>query len=644
MKKNMLLAIGLVMIICLYAQAVTLSPTDDAFVDETQTTTPLGDRDYLIIRRMSLTGFRLHTLIRFDLSSVPSGAMINSANLNLHYYLFGDSDPVGRPLQAHRITASWSEDTVTWNNQPGYDATPVASTPAPASYGWIQWDVRGDAQDFINGTYSNYGWKVMDFAPTNNSMIYFRSKEYADSNYAPYLEVEYGRIYVDANATGADNGSSWTDAFNYLQDALATAISGEEIWVAEGTYKPDQGGGKTPGDANATFQLINGVELYGGFAGGETSLEQRDWENNVTILSGDIGVADSNSDNSYHVVTGSATNSTAVIDGFTITQGNARGSGITRSGGGMYNYQGSPKVINCTFVENIAQFYGGGMYNDYNSNANVLKCTFSENIAVESGGGLANDGSSPMVINCFFKDNYVTNSGGGGMFNNEASSPVLINCAFVNNSAAGSGGGIRNRGEENEDCCPTLVNCSFGGNWAGSTGGGMYTGNEDDECDPVVTNCVFWGNTSDSGSVQAAQIDGDSPIVTYSCIQDSDPDDGSIPFGGAANNNIDDNPLFENQSGGDLRLSPGSPCIEVGSNTAVPADILDIDEDGNTTEPTPLDLDERSRLFDGDCADVAVVDMGAYEFRWVYAGDLDGDCDVDLGDLAIMCKHWLAGK
>lgn len=84
-------------------------------------------------------------------------------------------------------------------------------------------------------------------------------------------------IYVDADATGANNGSSWVHAYKYLQDALNKPPgSGDQIWVAEGIYKPDQGAAATPGDREATFQLINGVAMYGGFAGGETSQDQRD--------------------------------------------------------------------------------------------------------------------------------------------------------------------------------------------------------------------------------------------------------------------------------------------------------------------------------------------------------------------------------
>lgn len=127
-----------------------------------------------------------------------------------------------------------------------------------------------------------------------------------------------GVIYVDDDASLGGNGQTWGTAYKYLQDALnKPPTSGDQIWVAEGTYKPDQGGGVTSGDRNATFQLIDSVEIYGGFAGGETSRDQRDTVANVTILSGDLagndgpGEWENNDENSYRVVTGSGADSAA---------------------------------------------------------------------------------------------------------------------------------------------------------------------------------------------------------------------------------------------------------------------------------------------------------------------------------------------
>ncbi len=645
MSKRIYLIILLVIFACISTQSLGYTHTDDTFIDEWAPGINKGTEDYLIVRSMYLTDFELDTLLKFDLSYVPAGTTVKSATLGLYYWHYNNGDPYNRQLDVYHITEAWDEGTVTWNNQPSYDSNVIDSAYVPGSYGWMTWDVTSSVQEFVDGTKTNYGWQIMDVNTSGDSMIYFRSKEYADSGFHPSLQLDLDIIFIDENATGANNGSSWADAYTKLQDALSIAVQGDRIWVAAGTYKPDQGGGQTPGNRTATFQLINSAALYGGFAGGETSLEQRDWENNVTILSGDINTPDVNSDNSYHVVTGSGTNPTAVLDGFTITGANADGSASNSDGGGMYNYEGSPTVSNCTFTDNTVQDDGGGMYNDYHSDPIVVNCTFSENRADDSGGGMTNDDiSNPTLVNCIFRNNDANGSGGGGIYNGEASSPILINCAFSNNHATSRGGGIYNRGETANDSAPTLINCTLSANSAGSWGGGMYTSNDYEEDDPNVVNCIFWGNTDSGGSDESAQIDGDTPVVTYSCIQDSNADDASIPFGGAANNNIDDDPLFAVAGSDNLRLSGDSPCIETGSNSAVPADTADLDNDGNTSEPTPLHLDNRSRFADGDCDRTATVDMGAYELIWVYIGDLDGDCDVDFMDFAIFSANWLAGK
>jgi hypothetical protein len=127
-------------------------------------------------------------------------------------------------------------------------------------------------------------------------------------------------IYVDAGASGAGDGRSWTNAYPSLADALADAAFDTEIWVAAGTYTPTGGADRT-----ATFQLKDDVAIYGGFAGNETQHDQRDWQTNTTTLSGDLNGDDganfaNNGENSYHVVAGATG---ATLDGVTITGGNA---------------------------------------------------------------------------------------------------------------------------------------------------------------------------------------------------------------------------------------------------------------------------------------------------------------------------------
>jgi predicted outer membrane repeat protein len=204
-------------------------------------------------------------------------------------------------------------------------------------------------------------------------------------------------IHVDHDATGANNGSSWSDAYNHLQDALADAASAAkpvEIRVAGGVYRPDEGAPVTPGNRQATFQLINSVTVKGGYAGlGKPNPDARDVGLYETILSGDLDDNDAGSankaENSYHVVTGSATDASAVLDGLTIAGGNANGLGTDSSGGGMFNGPGSsPTVTSCVFSRNLAAGHGAGMYNDSTCNPTLTDCTFSNNSAVGYGGGL----------------------------------------------------------------------------------------------------------------------------------------------------------------------------------------------------------------------------------------------------------------
>ncbi|MEL7124486.1 MAG: right-handed parallel beta-helix repeat-containing protein [Bacteroidota bacterium] len=267
-----------------------------------------------------------------------------------------------------------------------------------------------------------------------------------------------GRIYVDANAGGTEDGETWGNAYTKLQDALDEACAcgnPVEIWVAQGTYYPDEGMTPTPNDRSSTFQLCNNVALYGGFsgAGTETLLSERDFENNVTILSGDLQQNDSqqpivtdiatltsNDDNAYNVVTGSGTDNTAILDGFTITGGNANDdfSVPDNVGAGMYNENGSPTISNSVFSGNNAFIFGGGMFNSAGSSPTISNSVFSGNNAISDGGGMFNDNSSPTISNSVFSGNNATN--GGGMFNTLNSSPTISNSVFSGNIATFGGG------------------------------------------------------------------------------------------------------------------------------------------------------------------------------------------------------------
>jgi len=321
-------------------------------------------------------------------------------------------------------------------------------------------------------------------------------------------------VYVATSGADTNDGSTWANALANVQPALDMAASkvsagncsSVDVWVAAGTYRPTHQT-ESADTRTATFQLVANVALYGGFSATESTLSARSVASNVTTLSGDIGIVNDTSDNSYHVVTGVTG---ATIDGFTITGGNADGYDTTLYyGGGMYNYIASPTVANCTFIGNSAYQGGGGLYN-YIASPTVANCTFSGNSATAEGGGMRNDFSSPAVSNSTFSGNSASSSGGGmvnvyssptvtnctfsgnsaydggGMDNSNSSSPAVINCTFLGNSAP-FGGGM-----ENSFSSPTVTDCTFSNNSSKAEGGGMYNY----AASPIVTNCMFSGNSA----------------------------------------------------------------------------------------------------------------------------------------------------
>jgi autotransporter-associated beta strand protein/predicted outer membrane repeat protein len=375
-------------------------------------------------------------------------------------------------------------------------------------------------------------------------------------------------VYVDAAAPGTtQNGQSWSTAYTTLPQALSITPTGlEVIDVGQGAYFPAAAGSRS-----ATFQLQNNVVLEGGYEGYGANAPDMSGAAYPTILSGAIGAGG----NSYHVVTGTGTNATAVLDGFTITSGNADGSGDLTSGfgGGLYVSSGSPTIVDCAFENNLALTAGAGIY-DTASSPTLLNVTFTGNSTSGNGGGVADDnGSSPTLTDCIFNSNAAAD--GGGMYNGSSCSPTLGDCVFVSNSAVD--GGALYTGSST----PTLNNCTITANTASVAGGAAFNGSG---ALVNVNNSILWGDTAPSG----AEISNPSAAsVSYS--------DVSGGFSGLANVNA--NPLFV-ASPGNLELEPYSPCVNVGNPSAVPAGVFS-------------DLAGFPRQ-------VGRVDLGAYECQVIY--------------------------
>jgi hypothetical protein len=286
------------------------------------------------------------------------------------------------------------------------------------------------------------------------------------------------RWYVNEASLGG-NGTSWACAFRDLQLALTASDSGDEIWVVAGTYKPTFGT-----DRSSAFVMKNGVAILGGFPNsGNPGIEDRNWNTNPTILSGDIGNAGENSDNSYHVILNlnNGLTSTSVLDGFTVSDGFS-----SNHGGGMYQSSSSPRIVNCLFVNNFTQTWGAAIYNG---------------------------SSNPEITNCIFMNNH-SNNNGGGVYNDNGSAPVFTNCLFASNTASIGGGGVANW----DNVTAVFINCSFTGNSA-VYGGGIQNG----QSNPTFANCIIWNNSNEIGNVFSS-----NPTITYSIVKGGFPGTGNL--------------------------------------------------------------------------------------------------------------------
>ncbi len=366
-------------------------------------------------------------------------------------------------------------------------------------------------------------------------------------------------IFVNTNAQGINDGSSWVDAFNSLQSALDLSGSGDQIWVASGTYYPSVEIGGT-----VSFPLKDGVSLYGDFDGTEASLAGRDWQTNITVLSGQIDIA-----NCYHVIYSSGVS--GVLDGFSITGGNASGEDIDGLGGGIYCENSTLVIGHCAFFGNAA-LSGGALYN-YQSALLVSDCIFSSNMSTSSiplncGGAVYNEISDAIFTNCIFISNF-SGTEGGAVYD-DASDVVFTNCLFTGNSAYSAGAAIATVSN-----ALVLTNCTFSNNMS-ELGGTL----NNSATAITITNTIIWDNNTPYDIVTD---DENTITVTYSDIEN----------GYDGEDNISADPLFVYPEFNNFNLTQSSPCIDSGTNVNAPL----------------FDIVGQVRPYNG------VTDIGAYEWQ-----------------------------
>ena len=388
----------------------------------------------------------------------------------------------------------------------------------------------------------------------------------ATVNLGAYEVAEPARtIRVDADTAGGD-GTSWSDAYASLQAALGVANSNDELWIAEGVYKPDN-----EGDSFTITGTKNGIALYGGFEGTESDRSAREPKQHRTILSGDLNGDDTDpdnddiieeasdiqgDDNAHHVLfldgtTGGIISLSTRLDGLTVTAGQVDGSGREEDGGGLYcNGQGSgndcsPTLDNVQFSGNeAAKGSGGALYNNgSNSGASspvIPSATFTGNESKFTGGAIFNDGqdgtSSPTIRKSTFVGNKVRFSGGGAIYNNGSggvSNPTIVGAAFIGNTVgSGKGGAIYNDGGgSGSESSPTIINAVFTGNRAESNGGGaVFNDGTSGTSSPTLINATFAGNESVAGRGGAIASEGgfgtSNPVIKNTILWGSRADSG----------------------------------------------------------------------------------------------------------------------
>lgn len=395
--------------------------------------------------------------------------------------------------------------------------------------------------------------------------------------------VGYGQIiYVDADAVGSNNGTSWANAYTSLQSALPLATTANQIWVVEGTYKPHAT------DRTVSFNILTGTKLYGGFNGTETLLSQSNPTTNVTKLSGDLAGNDNSTllhteptrqDNTYQIVAIKGNNmSGIVIAGFTITGGNANGTISTAGGANVqYNRERGAAIATQSFSVGTT------------ISASIQKCIFEKNTATGVAAyshfypsGITNVFCYVDFAACIFRNNYSLNNAtvlySGGGFYQQYNRGNQINCLFYNNTSVNAASAIQ--------CLNSTYDPYNNANvWAAAR--------------INVVNSTFTENTGlNSKVIKVTLGDNIATFVRNSIVYNN----GSTSpfefdgFGGGVGtqNTITTNPLFIDAPNDNFRLSCSSIARDAGNNTYI--------------SPYTTDLDGLTRINN------TTIDQGCYEF------------------------------
>src|SRR5690554_4267494 len=346
------------------------------------------------------------------------------------------------------------------------------------------------------------------------------------------------KIYVDSDIANSGDGSSWATPYQSLQTAIDSAKAGDTVWVKKGIYKPSKplGGASTLNPRLNTFQLKSGVSIYGSFQGTESNLNQRVIsiiDSNMTILSGDLGVANDSIDNAYHVAIGVEVVN-VILNGLSFQDGNANDT-----------------ISDSIGIRDLKRSYGGGLFLDTASSITLEYVTFKNNYAAEGGAGLNIESSNSIVIhNAIFDSNIIdsrhitggTDDGGAGIKNYNAS-PAIVNAEFMENKCydCQGGGAMRNINSNT-----TIDSSSFTKNFvdAGDGGGAVYN----IDSDPIFTTVSFDNNSTEQ-EAGAVYNDSSNPTFTdVSFTSNSSKSGGAGAMENDAGTAVFNNVIFSNNS------------------------------------------------------------------------------------------------